>query len=64
MARITIDDCLDNVNSKFELVITAAQRAHRLMLNNSERKSVNEKKDKATVVALREIADNKSKLKK
>jgi DNA-directed RNA polymerase subunit omega len=64
MARITIDDCLDNVNSKFELVITASQKAHLLMLNTSPQQSVNEKKDKATVTALREIANDKSKLKK
>jgi DNA-directed RNA polymerase subunit omega len=64
MARITIDDCLDNVNSKFELVITASQRAHRLMLETNQQQSINGKKDKATVTALREIANDKSKLKK
>lgn len=56
MARITVEDCLDVVDNRFELVLMASKRARQLakgaeaMLDNSEHE------DKPTVLALREIA--------
>ena len=55
MARITVEDCLDNVDSRFELVLTATKRA-RLIANGAE-PMVEEENDKPTVIALREIAE-------
>jgi DNA-directed RNA polymerase subunit omega len=54
MARITVEDCLTNVDNLFQLVILAAQRARRLA--NGAEPTVAWENDKATVVALREIA--------
>lgn len=58
MARITVEDCLMHVDSRFELIILAAKRANFLNLSGQEPR-VNWNNDKATVVALREIAANK-----
>ena len=55
MARITIEDCLENIDNRFELVLTATKRA-RQIANGSE-PMVQEENDKPTVLALREIAD-------
>ena len=55
MARITIEDCLENINNRFELVLTATKRA-RQIAHGSE-PMVQEENDKPTVLALREIAD-------
>jgi len=55
MARITVEDCLQNVKNRFELVLLAAKRARLLMRGTVEPK-VQWENDKATVVALREIA--------
>lgn len=55
MARITVEDCLQNVANRFELVIVAAKRARQLMRGSVDPKVAWEN-DKATVVALREIA--------
>lgn len=55
MARITVEDCLENVKNRFELVILAARRA-RLLMRGSVEAKVAWENDKATVVALREIA--------
>jgi DNA-directed RNA polymerase subunit omega len=55
MARITVEDCLDNVDNRFELVLTATKRA-RQIANGSE-PLVEEENDKPTVIALREIAE-------
>ena len=54
MARITVEDCLHNVDNLFQLVLLAAQRARRLA--NGAEPTVPLENDKATVVALREIA--------
>ena len=54
MARITVEDCLTNVDNLFQLVILAAQRARRLA--NGAEPTVAWENDKPTVVALREIA--------
>src|SRR5579871_6860384 len=55
MARVTVEDCLRNVKNRFELVLIAAKRARQLMRGTQEPK-VAWDNDKATVVALREIA--------
>ena len=54
MARVTVEDCLDKVENRFELVLVAAKRAHQL---NSQgyRTTLEVGKDKPTVIALREI---------
>ena len=54
MARVTVEDCLKNVKNRFELVIVAAKRARQLMRGKEPK--VPWDNDKATVVALREIA--------
>lgn len=58
MARVTVEDCLDNVENRFELVILAAKRARQLARGRVEAQ-VDWDDDKATVVALREIAAGK-----
>ena len=55
MARITVEDCLQNVDNIFQLVILASQRARRLA--NGAESTVPWENDKPTVVALREIAE-------
>ena len=55
MARVTVEDCIDAVPNRFELVVTAAQRAR--MSANGADPMVEEASDKPTVIALREIAD-------
>lgn len=55
MARITVEDCLDHVANRFELVLVAAKRARQLMRGSAD-PTVPWENDKATVVALREIA--------
>ena len=58
MARITIEDCLQQqVQNQFELVLVAAKRARRLA--NGAEALVDWQNDKPTVVALREIAEGK-----
>ncbi|HEX7417614.1 MAG TPA: DNA-directed RNA polymerase subunit omega [Steroidobacteraceae bacterium] len=54
MARITVEDCLQNVDNLFQLVLLASQRARRLA--NGAEPTVPWENDKVTVVALREIA--------
>lgn len=54
MARVTVEDCLKNVKNRFELVLIAAKRARQLMRGKDAK--VEWDNDKATVVALREIA--------
>ncbi len=55
MARVTIEDCLDHVENRFDLVIKAAERAHKLELGTVD-PLVPRDNDKPTVIALREIA--------
>ncbi|MEG3641558.1 DNA-directed RNA polymerase subunit omega [Magnetococcus sp. PR-3] len=57
MARVTVDDCVENVANRFELVILAAKRARQLAKGAEPEVSVD--RDKNTVVALREIAESK-----
>ncbi|MGR9073274.1 MAG: DNA-directed RNA polymerase subunit omega [Gammaproteobacteria bacterium] len=54
MARVTVEDCLENVDNRFELVLLASKRARQL--NKGADAFVNKGKDKDTVIALREIA--------
>jgi DNA-directed RNA polymerase subunit omega len=54
MARVTVEDCLDNVDNRFALVILAAQRARQLA--KGARATVEHPKNKSPVLALREIA--------
>jgi DNA-directed RNA polymerase subunit omega len=56
MARVTVEDCLDNVDNRFELVMLASKRARQLATGGEEPK-VDVDNDKPTVVALREIAE-------
>ena len=55
MARITVEDCLDHVDNRFDLVLLATKRARQLA--NGVDPLVPWENDKATVVALREIAE-------
>ncbi len=55
MARITVEDCLDNIENIFEMVLVAAKRARRIA--HGADTLVELENDKPTVVALREIAD-------
>jgi DNA-directed RNA polymerase subunit omega len=57
MARLTVEDCLDNVDNRFELVLIAAKRARQLSMGAEP--LVELENDKPTVLALREIAENK-----
>jgi DNA-directed RNA polymerase subunit omega len=56
MARITVEDCLDNVENRFELVMVSSKRARQLQIEGKD-PMVSVDNDKPTVVALREIAD-------
>ena len=55
MARITVEDCIDKFESRFELVLVASNRARKL--HSGESPTVEKDNDKPTVIALREIAD-------
>ena len=55
MARITVEDCLDRIENRFEMVLTATKRARQIA--NGADPLVEEENDKPTVIALREIAD-------
>ncbi len=56
MARITVEDCLENVENRFELVMVSSKRARQLA-NGTKTPLVEWENDKPTVVALREIAE-------
>ena len=55
MARITVEDCIDKFDSRFELVLVASNRARKL--HSGEEPTLERDNDKNTVIALREIAD-------
>ena len=57
MARVTVEDCTKNVDSLFDLVLMASHRAKVLNAGNEANIAIDN--DKNTVVALREIADEK-----
>lgn len=56
MARVTVEDCLEHVANRFELVMVASKRA-RQMATGGKDPLVHEESDKPTVIALREIAE-------
>ncbi|MFQ3229663.1 DNA-directed RNA polymerase subunit omega [Reinekea sp.] len=58
MARVTVEDCLDKVDNRFELIMVASKRA-RQIANEGYEALVDEENDKPTVIALREIAEGK-----
>lgn len=55
MARVTVEDCLEHVENRFELVMVAAKRARQIAVHGDQ-PHVEWENDKPTVVALREIA--------
>jgi len=58
MARVTVEDCLENVDNRFQLVMLATKRARQLATQGHD-PLVPEENDKPTVIALREIAEGK-----
>lgn len=56
MARVTVEDCLDKVENRFQLVLVASKRARQIATGGKD-PFVEWENDKPTVVALREIAD-------
>jgi DNA-directed RNA polymerase subunit omega len=56
MARVTVEDCLENVENRFELVMVASKRAREIAVRGAQ-PMVEWENDKPTVVALREIAE-------
>ena len=56
MARVTVEDCLKNVNNRFDLVLKSSKRAH-LLESGAADPQVPVENDKPTVLALREIAE-------
>ncbi len=61
MARITVEDCLEKIDSQYDLVLLAKERT--AQLNSGEKPTVPEENDKNTVIALREIGDGKISIK-
>jgi len=57
MARVTVQDCLNNVDNRFELVLLASKRARQIAYGKEA--LVPQENDKPSVVALREIAEGK-----
>jgi len=60
MARVTVEDCIDKVDSPYELVLVAKERA--TQLNSGLEPSLDKDNDKNTVISLREIAEEKIKV--
>ena len=61
MARVTVEDCIDKVDSPYELVLVAKERA--TQLNTGIEPTLDKDNDKNTVIALREIAEDNIKVK-
>ncbi|AAV90344.1 DNA-directed RNA polymerase omega subunit [Zymomonas mobilis subsp. mobilis ZM4 = ATCC 31821] len=55
MARVTVEDCIDKVHNRFDLILLAAQRARQI--SGGAELTLDRDRDKNPVVALREIAD-------
>tara|TARA_E500000331_G_scaffold188089_1_gene181032 strand:+ start:932 stop:1468 length:537 start_codon:yes stop_codon:yes gene_type:complete len=60
MARVTVEDCIDKVDSPYELVLVAKERA--TQLNSGIEPTIDRDNDKNTVISLREIAEEKIKV--
>lgn len=58
MARITVEDCLEKIDNRFDLTLVATYRAREIAQGHEPRVDVN--RDKPTVIALREIAAGKT----
>lgn len=56
MARVTVEDCLQKVENRFELVLVASKRARQI--SNGAEPTVEWDNDKPTVIALRELAED------
>ncbi|MGB1091257.1 MAG: DNA-directed RNA polymerase subunit omega [Oceanobacter sp.] len=56
MARVTVEDCLTNVDNRFELVMLATKRARQIAVDGAA-PMVDDENDKPTVIALREISE-------
>ena len=56
MARITVEDCLEHVDNRFELVMVSSKRARQIAVGGKD-PMVAEENDKPTVIALREIEE-------
>jgi len=56
MARVTVEDCLEHVDNRFELIMVSSKRARQLA-NEGAEPLVDPENDKPTVIALREIAE-------
>ena len=59
MARITVDDCLENIPNRFQLTLVAAYRARQISNGSDPLVNMHGLRDKPTVIALREIAAGK-----
>ena len=62
MARITVEDCIEKIPNRFELVLIAARRARQIAHGSPlllHQQLLHQQRDKPTVIALREIADGK-----
>ena len=57
MARVTVDDCMKRISNRFELPLAATYRARQLTMGSTP--MVEADRDKATVIALREVAAGK-----
>ena len=55
MARLTVEDCLEHIDNRYDLVILAAKRARQITFGSDP--LVKEDRDKPTVLALREVAE-------
>ena len=60
MARITVEDCIDKISNRFELVLLASQRSRKL--HTGEKSEIERQNDKDTVIALREIEEESIKV--
>lgn len=56
MARLTVEDCLENIENRYDLVLLASKRARQISMGADPLVPANQ--DKPTVIALREIAEN------
>jgi DNA-directed RNA polymerase subunit omega len=63
MARVTVEDCLQNVDNHFQLTVVAAKRAKHLYSGQGATIDTTTRKEKPTVVALREVAQGKVRVK-
>lgn len=60
MARVTVEDCLKKIPNRFQLTLAATYRARQLLQGHTPKIETSaNNKDKATVIALREIAEGK-----